>query len=309
VKDRLTLVGLDIEGDWNLPLLANAAEMSGASLLFTKSTNSPDDSSIRQAPLPAIDDLLGQFDHVIACEAFERTKSLYEFPAPRGHLGIIVGNERNGIPTRVLKKAEHVLSIPMLGRVLTSVNVAVAAAIVLYVIQRDLARKRTRTSSLTHSDVDLFIVGPSDPSELGSLLRSAWAFGWQRVFLADRHAIWFTKDRPTVLAGRAAARCEVNRIRVCPDSKLNLDDYEQIVVCGETPGGTPLSRYAPNNPGKTLLVYGGTEPRIENDEAIQRIYVDHAVPIQARFRHGGSILLSVISRLLRQDRPQRGRRG
>ena len=39
-------------------------------------------------------------------------------------------------------------------------------------------------------------------------------------------------------------------------------------------------------------------------ESIERIYVDHAAAVDARFRHVGSILLSVISQRLK-----RGRRG
>jgi hypothetical protein len=107
-----------------------------------------------------------------------------------------------------------------------------------------------------------------------------------------------------LLAGRVAARCEVNRINVRPDSQLNLQDYDRIVVCEDSPSGTPLSRYTLPRCEKMLLVYGGTDRQIEDSKMIERIYVDHAGPVEARFRHGGSILLSVVSRLLR-----RGRRG
>ena len=34
MKRTLTLIGLDIEGAWNVPVLANAAVMSGVALLF-----------------------------------------------------------------------------------------------------------------------------------------------------------------------------------------------------------------------------------------------------------------------------------
>jgi tRNA G18 (ribose-2'-O)-methylase SpoU len=303
VKNKLTLVGLDIEGDWNIPLLANAAEMSGASLLFATSAGSSSSIAERVAA-QELNELTTQFDCVIACEATKRAKPVYEFAAPRGHLGIVVGNERLGIPANVLKDAEHVVSIPMLGRGLSSINVAAAAAIVLYAVERDLGRRRPKTSGLCHNDVDVLVFGPPDPSELGSLLRSAWAFGWQRVFLADRDAIWFSKDRPTVLAGRAAARCEVNRIAVSPDTQLNMQDYDHIVVCDNTPTGTPLSRYTLPDRGKMLLVYAGTNPQIEDCDTVERIYVDHSAAVEPRFRHAGSILLSAISRLLR-----RGRRG
>jgi hypothetical protein len=135
VKNKLTLVGLEIEGDWNIPLLTNAAQMSGASLLFARNADSTGKSNGESVSSWGIDELLGQFDHVLACEATARSQSVYDFAVPRGHLGIVVGNERNGIPSSVLKKAEQVVSIPMLGRGLSSVNVAVAAAIILYALE------------------------------------------------------------------------------------------------------------------------------------------------------------------------------
>jgi len=216
-------------------------------------------------------------------------------------VGLIVGNERLGIPGPILKKANQVVSIPMLGRGLSSVNVAVAAATILYAMERDFGRRRLRTASVSHRDVDCLVFGPDDPSELGSLLRSAWAFGWQRIFLADRGGVWFVQDRPTILAGRAAARCEVNRIVVSPHEQLNLQDYDAIVICGNH--GTPLSRFTLPDCGKTLIVYGDDNPCLGNSVPTERIYVDHAAAsVDARFRHAGSILLSVISQSFRRSR-------
>ena len=79
-------------------------------------------------------------DQVFACETALQSRPIYEFAMPRGHLGLIVGNERSGIPGKLLKKVNQVFSIPMLGRGLSSVNVAVAAAIILYVAERDFAQ-------------------------------------------------------------------------------------------------------------------------------------------------------------------------
>ena len=302
VESKLTLIGLDIEGEWNVPLLENAAEMSGASLRFATSTGS---SSTAGRSSVGIEELLGHFDHLLACELTPQSRPVYDYPAPRGHLGVIVGNEQRGVPGDVLKKVDQVVSVPMLGRGMSSVNVAAAAAIVLYAVERGLGRRRLRTWPLSHSDVDLLILGPPDPSELGSLLRSAWAFGWRRVFVADRSGVWFTKDRPTVLAGRAAARCEVNRIVVNRAEQLRLEEYDHIVVCGMEREGTPLSRLAPPTGKRVLLVYGDGDWPLGGAESVERVYVDHAAAaVNGRFRHVGSILLSVVSQHLR-----RGRRG
>jgi hypothetical protein len=303
MRSKLTLIGLEIEGEWNIPLLKNAAEMSGASLLFAQNKNLVCVPEKVNGLVAEIGDLMGQFDQVLACEATKQSRNVYEYSAPRGSLGLIVGNELNGIPIKILKKVNQVVSIPMLGQGMSSVNVAVAAAIILYIVERNLGRKRFRTSALSHRDVDVLVLGPSDPSELGSLLRSAWAFGWKRVFLEDRGGVWFAKDRNTILAGRAAARCEVNRLFVRPLEQLNLQNYEQIVVCGKTRSGIPLSRFTLPDRGKMLFVYGDDDPRLGMRKSFERIYVDHsAVKVDACFRHAGSILLSVISQRLRRVR-------
>jgi tRNA G18 (ribose-2'-O)-methylase SpoU len=190
----------------------------------------------------------------------------------------------------------------MFGRGMSSVNVAVAAAIILYVLQQDLGRKRFRTSALSYRDVDILVLGPSDPSELGSLFRSVWALGWQRVFLADRNDVWFTKDRQTVLAGRGAARGEVNRLVVSPWEERNLQNYDRVVVCGGARSGKALSRFTLPDHGRILLVYGDDDLPWDTRESVERIYVDHAATVDARFRHTGSILLSVISQRLKRGR-------
>ena len=303
MKNTLTLIGLDIEGPWNVPLLENAAQMSGGTLMLANgddavaATAEPGDSRAK------IGDVLDQFDHVLACEPTPRSRSVYDYAAPRGNVAVIVGNERRGIPGNILKRADRVLSIPMLGRGISSVNVAVAGAVILYALHRDLGRKRFRVSGVFPRTVDIFLWGPTDPSELGSLLRSAWAFGWQRVFLADRHHVWFTKDRPTILAGRAAARCELNRIAVSPEDHLNLDDYDQIVVCGNSRRGTPLSTFIPPDRGRSLLVFGDDDPPPGATNPVHRVYVDYAATtVDACFRHAGSILLSGVSQRLKRSR-------
>jgi tRNA G18 (ribose-2'-O)-methylase SpoU len=156
----------------------------------------------------------------------------------------------------------------MFGRGMSSVNVAVAAAIVLYALQRDLGRKRLRPSALAHRDVDLLVLGPPDPNELGSLFRSVWAFGWPRVFLADPRGTWFSKDRSTVVAGRAAARREVNPLVIAPHDQLDVREYARIVRCDGERQGTALSRYSLTARDQTLLVYGGGELPLQAAAAV-----------------------------------------
>jgi tRNA G18 (ribose-2'-O)-methylase SpoU len=300
LRSELTLIGHDIEGEWNLPLLENAAAISQASLLLapgdpaSRGTAGPSGSS------PEIEELLGRFDHVVACEAIPASRNVYDYTAPRGQLGVIVGNERSGIPRDLLQRAGQVVSIPMFGRGMTSVNVAVAAAIILYALQRDLGRKRLRASALSHRDVDLLVLGSPNPHELGSLFRSAWAFGWRRVFLADPEEAWFSEDRATILAGRAAARRELNRLAILPADRLELREYAGIVVCDGERQGTPLSRFSLPPGPRLLLVYGSGVPPFDGANPAERVFIDYAAAeVTACYRHAGSILLSVISQLLR----------
>jgi len=142
----------------------------------------------------------------------ERSKSVYDFAAAGASGNPCRRTSANGIPAGVLKKAEHVVSIPMLDRGLSSVNVAGwRRAIVLSLPSnaiRHLGRKRPRTSGL------LPLRRGCSPGTLVLPTPVTWPpycevhgpLGWltQRLVLgADRNAIWFIKDRAIVLAGPA----------------------------------------------------------------------------------------------------------
>lgn len=303
-KNMLTLVGLDIEGNWNVPLLKNAAEIFGASTVFAR-TDLPSGSTvaIEDKPGAAFEELLNRYDHILACETGKKSRNIYKFPAPRGHTALLVGNEVNGISREVLKKVSQVVSVPMFGRGMSSVNVAVAAAISLYVLERDLARNGTRSSRLSYRDIDILVQAPGDPSELGSLFRSVWAFGWQKVYLSDREDIWFTSNRKTVMAGRAAARREVNPLVISPSEHMNIQKYDKVILCNGNRSGTALSRLELPNRGKVLIILGEGNPHFLNEMSVEQVFLDHSnSKIKPSFRHMGSILLSVVSQMLHRDR-------
>ena len=77
VNRQLALLGLNIEGEWNVPLLQNAAAMCGASLRFAHA-NSPSDGP-QSGSAPHADRLIGEFDHFIACEATRRSRAVYDY--------------------------------------------------------------------------------------------------------------------------------------------------------------------------------------------------------------------------------------
>jgi hypothetical protein len=304
-KTLPTLVGLDIEGPWNIPLLKNAADISGAALEFHRSELSADGSVTAPSSVVSVEDLLNRHQSVLACETLGRGRSIYDFPAPRGQSAMIVGNELNGIAGPFLKKATQVVSIPMFGSGMTSVNVAVAAAIALYVLERDLVRSGIRSSPLTNRDVDVLLEAPVDPSELGCLLRSVWAFGWRKVYLSDQQGVWFTSDRRTIMAGRAAARREANPLVIAPDEHMNIEEYDRFILCDGQRRGTALSRLVLPRGGRVLIAYGPQCPSSLSEVPFERVFVDHRKSkIVPCYRHMGSILLSVVSQMLR--RAERG---
>jgi tRNA(Leu) C34 or U34 (ribose-2'-O)-methylase TrmL len=287
-KNYLTLVGFDIEGEWNLPLLKNAVDISGASIEYIKTE---------------VDfiHLQKRFDKVIACEITKKSQNIYDFPSMSGRIAIIVGNEHEGVPKKILRKMDQVVSIPMYGKNISSVNVAVAAAISLYALNKDFARKKMRKCQLSQQNIDILLSNPEDPNEIGSLLRSAWAFGWQHVFLSDNNNVWFTKNRKTILAGRAAARREVNAIKVIPVERINFDLYDHIYVCNRRSNGIPLSKAVLSGKKRVLIIFGTFNADICLNVPIDHVHVDfYAKDRVPNFRHEGSTLLSVISEMSRR---------
>lgn len=296
------LVPLDTEGEWNLPLLENAASLSGGECLFASSGGAvPEQPNPLVTSTRPLDDVLSTVERVIACEAVRDSGNVYDLPAPRQRTAVLVGNEVRGIPRFVLKKADAIVAVPMSGAGMSSVNVAVSAAIALYVLSHDLGRRKKRAGNLSQRDIDLLIHAPENPHELGSLLRSVWSFGWKRVFVSDPHGAWFTRDSEKVLEGRAAARRAKNPLAVLPLAQMDPNAYDRVLLCDGEREGAPLSRLRLPSCRRLLVVYG----RGTATEAAERVFVDHAHPqTEPRFRHAGSILLSMISQMTLESNPR-----
>jgi tRNA G18 (ribose-2'-O)-methylase SpoU len=292
------LIALDIEGEWNRPLLANAATLAGCDCLFAR-TSFPKDERVDTADAFSLEAALRGCSRILACETTRNSVSIYDFPVPKQTTAVIVGNEETGIPRPVLKKADEIVSIPMAPCGLSSVNVAVAAAIALYAFTRDLGRKRWARSELGQRDSDILIEAQADPHEVGSLLRSVYAFGWRRAFVSDPHGVWFTDDSRTLLESRSAARRAKNPLVVLPASQLDPLNYDGMLVCDGSHEGVPLSRLRLPECKRLLIVIGGLGQKLSEHIPAIQVNVDHPnSAVVARFRHYGSILLSVSSHLL-----------
>ena len=299
MSQPFSLIGLDIGGDWNRPLLANAAAISGCSCIFARS-EVPDALLLpnESAGMPVLEVALREYRYVIACERIRGSTSVFDLPTPRAATAVIVGNEDRGISRKVIKQADAVACVPMASHRLSSLNVAVAASIILYALTHDFGRKHRRRARLNQSETDVLVHAPADPHELGSLLRSVYAFGWRRVYVSDPHGVWFTEDPQTILAGRAAARRANNLLAVLPASQLDPLRYDATVVGCERGEGIGLSKLCLPECQRLLVEVGRSN--IESGLGIPttRVSVDHENRAEpACFRHTGSILLSVISQM------------
>ena len=87
-----------------------------------------------QSALSAVKKLKEQNIPIIALELTNKSKDIwdFEFPLPAG---LVLGNEALGVSLEILKEADHIIEIPMLGYK-NSINVSVAFGVVLYEIQR-----------------------------------------------------------------------------------------------------------------------------------------------------------------------------
>lgn len=252
-KGSLGLIALDIEGEWNVPLLENAAELSNATLEHAVGGR---EIQMAVKDCSAFAEISRGFDTILACETGRKAENIFRFPVPRGKVALVVGNEKMGIPKSVLKQCDATVTIPMFCNALSSINVAASSAVALYAVSRDLARQKLPRHRGKPALPDLLMQAPEDPSECGSALRSVAAFGWKHIYLADPHQAWFTRDNDSIAASRAAARREVNPLVVRDISQFSPGPYQKIIMCKTDKRGVPLSRYRWDAMPGSLVVYG-----------------------------------------------------
>ncbi len=287
IKPNLTLLGLQIEGNWNKPLLSNAASLSQAELCYL--------------PKGSLASLRKDYRVILACETGRKSKDIYQVPLLPGRTALVLGNEKRGIGLKDLEQVDETVTIPMKNFKLGSLNVGVAAAVGLYVLDKNFSGQRIKKPSTAQAQTDVLIHRPSNPHELGSLLRSAYAFGWLRIYLNDPFKVWFTKDKKYFGPARKAARIHKNPLEILTADKLQWEDYEVILVCGlHNQEGQALSSFRIPAAQKMLVIYGQGNLPLKNSKArVEKVFVDYrdreTVPC---YRHSGSILLSYLSECL-----------
>jgi len=86
------------------------------------------------------------------------------------------------------------------------------------------------------------LLGASDHVELGSAIRSAGAFGWERVLVEDRAGVWFGAPRHLTAEGRSAARRHRNPIRLIPAAATASYAFTDVWIVTRSRGDVPLHR-------------------------------------------------------------------
>lgn len=271
-----TLIGEEIAGAWNAQALSDAAHAWGGDYLAYDAAAPLSANAIRgtiescsqpaqEEPAKAVASPLDAFDWLLAAENTTGAQSVYDCRPPvfntnsgqaeaarvtTNRRALIVGNEAKGLRRGTLKRAHSVAEIPLVSQNINCLNVAAAAAVMLYYLAVNEARgakgdvclgqKRQTLGAVQKARPDILLIGGRDPMELGSVIRSACAFGWERVFLEDRHNAWYACDRLMKAEGRGAARRGRNPIKVIPCPTDLCAAYDQVIVITRMQAGRPL---------------------------------------------------------------------
>jgi hypothetical protein len=143
--------------------------------------------------------------------------------------------------------------IPLAGRRLNTINVAAASGVALYYLSRGGGGPLQVASQPQKRRPEL-LLGAADHVEMGSAIRSAGAFGWERVLVEDRAGVWFGAPRHVTAEGRGAARRHRNPIRLIPAEPAASYAFAEVWVVTCRRGDVPLSRANLSSGPRGLLV-------------------------------------------------------
>lgn len=281
------LIGDHIENPGNAECLQATAALFGWEFGLVTGSESPAALARTGLPIIAIENAIGAED-------------LFRFRPPDGPVAVVVGNERKGISRSLLRRADHVVQIPVASATINTINVAAAAAIALYCLSRGRsARVATRASRTSRPEVVL--AGAIDAIELGSAVRTAACLGWTQLFVSDRGSTWFAADRVTRSLGRGAARRARNPIHVLP---LRGDQpFDDVCVISTRGGEAPLQRADLARGPRQLVVIAdpAAGERPERDLArlgrqVRRVHLEIEPGGRQPFRSIASIALAEIAR-------------
>jgi tRNA(Leu) C34 or U34 (ribose-2'-O)-methylase TrmL len=240
------LVGDGIENPANALTMSHAAEMFGAACRFrdTKGLNlNPENPTSPQQSFNPItsSELQTLHSRLIALDNLPGARDIYGFRAG-SDFAVLVGNERRGLSHELTSLATDRVQIPMLSRRINCLNVAAASAVALYYLSTQPVGPMTTRKDPRSRRPELLLLDAGDHFELGSTIRSAAAFGWERAFIEDPHRVWFGCERAIRAEGRAAARRGKNEILLVPCPPASTYSYPQAIVVTRQAIGAPLHR-------------------------------------------------------------------
>lgn len=244
---------------------------------------------------------------LIAIENTAGAREIYGRRPLRGRTTLAVGNERRGLSTRTLDRADETLAIPTQSRTVKTLNVAAAAAVAgWYIIRGSAPQAHARRPEVRRPA--LLIVG-SDHVEVGSSLRSAAAFGFRDVLLDDRGAGWFEGSAATRREARAAARRHKNPLRVHRASLAEAERFDEVLVVLESAKRIPLPQKHLARGRRQLVVVGLDADEVAGIAAaeIEVASLELTPVASAPLRLVASITLAEIARQVgRRRRPRPG---
>jgi tRNA G18 (ribose-2'-O)-methylase SpoU len=213
---NIKLIGDGIENPNNAVVMNAAAALFGSQCAFRDRKRLAESGQAAQLEFISGEQLL-KHQPLIALENVRTAEDIYGFRMPPGQTPVLIaGNEKFGIAEDVIANADRFVQIPMPGRRLNTINVAAASAVALYYCTLG-SRAKMQSRATPHSRrPEVLLLAPADHVEAGSSIRSAGAFGWDRVLVDDRNAVWFDTPRAVRTEARAAARSARNAIRVIP---------------------------------------------------------------------------------------------
>lgn len=242
-----TLIGDNIENPGNAQTMLHGAKMLGCNCLFR------DRKGLAQAwqetmseghdfQYISLEQIATSYSSVVAFDNIAGATNVYGFrPAKKDTpLAMVVGNERLGLTKDIQAIAQYTVQIPLVSPKINSLNVAAASAVGLYYLLRGGGHKLQLKGNPNKKRPELLLLGAADHIELGSTIRSACAFGWQRAFVEDRFGVWFGCDRITRSEGRGAARRGRNPIRLIPAAPDSRYTFNDVTVITSKKVGKPL---------------------------------------------------------------------
>ena len=256
---RITLVGDHIENPANARMMMDAAAMFGGRCVFRDGGELAAKwlASFGDTGLPRIGraEMAEQFSPIIALDNLKGAADIYGYrlspgPAP----AVMVGNERKGLTQEMRELADQAVEIPMVSRRLNCLNVAAASAAALYYLARGGGSRIRASGRPERRRPEIMLIGGTDHFELGSSIRSAGAFGWDRLLLDDRSGVWFGAARAIQLEGRAAARRSRNPIHVIPARLTRSTLFRQAYIVSARRGAPLQTADLARGPEQVIVI-------------------------------------------------------